>query len=117
MRCALAADVTAVGELLRRISVAGREATVNARGVAVAMPQGHKLGASLVDRFRGERGNHRWLPFLPCNQRGSGQARRRLMAIWWGGGSVVVGGRESRLQGEGSQRVCKEDAGMPEGRR
>jgi hypothetical protein len=41
MRCAPAAEGLAVGELLGRISVVGREATVNARGVTVAMPQGH----------------------------------------------------------------------------
>jgi len=40
-------------------------------------------------------------PFLPV---GSGQARRQPMAPRRGGVRVVVGGRESRSQGEGGQR-------------
>jgi len=35
-----------------------------------------------------------------------GKTRRRLMPLGWDGGPVVVRGRESRLHGEGVQRVC-----------
>jgi hypothetical protein len=66
---------------------------------------------------RGERGNHPWSPYLLPGQGSGGQTRRRLMAVGWGGGFVVVGGRESRLRGEGSQQVGSEDAGRPRGRR
>lgn len=65
----------------------------------------------------GERGNHPRLPSLRSLQGRDGQARRRLMAAEWGGGFVVVGGRESRPHGEGSQQADSKDAGMPGGRR
>jgi hypothetical protein len=66
---------------------------------------------------RGERGNHPWSPSPLPSPGSGGQARRRLMAVGWGGGFVVVGGRESRLQGEGSQQAGSKDAGRPGGRR
>lgn len=39
------------------VDSAGGEATLKVCGVGVAMLPGHELGASLVDRSRGERGN------------------------------------------------------------
>jgi hypothetical protein len=64
---------------------------------------GEQLGASLVDRSVGERGNRPGSPYLPPSLGGSGQARRQLMISGWDGVLVVVGGRESRSQGEGGQ--------------
>ena len=92
-------------------------------GVAVAMPQGQS-----------------WAP-TPSSGRavnvGTVRCRSRLAQPAWGragassaggagrdGGPVVVagvttrhGGRESRPQGEGGQRVGSKDAGRPGGRR
>ncbi len=65
----------------------------------------------------GERGNDRRLPSLRSLQGRDGQARRQLMAAGWGGGFVVVGGRESRPHGEGSQQASSGNAGMPGVRR
>ena len=65
----------------------------------------------------GERGNHPGSPSLLPGRGSGGQARRQLMIFGWGGGFVVVGGRESRLHGEGSQQVGSEDAGRLGGRR
>jgi len=66
---------------------------------------GVEAGASLLDRFRGERGNHLRSPFPPGSRSGGGQARCRLMAVRWGGGLVVVRARERRVHGEGDQQV------------
>jgi hypothetical protein len=96
--------------------VSGGEAAVKVCGVAVAMLSGQQLGTSLVDRSLGERGNHPRSPSRPANQAGHGQARRRLMAVGWDGGSVVVGARESRAHGEGSQQARSAEAGMLGGR-
>ena len=65
----------------------------------------------------GERGNHPRLPSLRSCQGRDGQARRQLITAGWGGGFVVVGGRESRLHGEGSQQASSGNAGMPGVRR
>ena len=83
------------------------------RGDAV----GVKAGASLIDRFRGERGNRPRSPSPPGSRSGGGQVRCRPMAAGWGGGPVVVRARERRAHGEGGQQVGREDAGMPGGRR
>ncbi len=85
--------------------VAGREATVNACGVAVAMLQGHSWAPTPSN---GSTVNVGTIPAVPSPV-GSllvgGKARRRLMLPGWGGGPVVVRGRESRSHGEGVQRV------------
>lgn len=78
------------------------------RGIAGRLPR---------RSVRGERGNHPRSPSLWSSQDAGGQARRRLIAVGWGGGFVVVGGRESRPHGEGSQQAGSDDAGMSEGRR
>ena len=78
---------------------------------------GEKLGASPAKRSVANMGTIPKPPLPPANQAGGGQARRRLVARRWGGVPVVVGGRESRPQGEGGQRVRSRRAGMPGGRR
>ena len=64
-----------------------------------------------------ERGNRSRPSLSPGTQPEEGQVRCRLMAGQWGGGSVVVRPRERREHGEGSQQICKEETGMPGGRR
>ncbi len=66
---------------------------------------GEELDTNPVDRFVVNVGTIPRSPSPPHSQCGGGQARGRLMAPGWGGGSVVVRGRESRLHGEGTQRV------------
>ncbi len=46
------------GQLRSRLPTTGGEATAKNCGVTVAMLPGHQLGASLVNRLHGERGNH-----------------------------------------------------------
>ena len=78
---------------------------------------GAKVGASPVDRFMVNMGTALGSPSpLPSQGRG-GQVRRRLLTSGWDGALVVVRGRESRLHGEGGQRVCRALTGMPGGRR
>jgi hypothetical protein len=83
------------------------------RGEAV----GVELGASLIDRFRGERGNPPWSPSPPGSQSGGGQVRCRPRATGWDGGPVVVRARESRVHGEGGQHVSSKDDGTLGGAR
>ncbi len=83
------------------------------RGEAAAA----ELGADPANRDMVNVGTAPGLPSPSCCQHEDGQARRRLMAPEWGGGSVVVGGRESRPHGEGTQRVCSRGTDMPGGRR
>jgi hypothetical protein len=96
-------------------SSVGGEAMVKDYGVAMAMLPGQELGISLVDRSCSERGNHPRSPSGSRGQRGSGQARCRLMAVGWGGGLVVVRAHERCVHGEGGQQVSGDDAGMPGG--
>ena len=95
----------------------GAGVTVKDCGVAVARAAGEELGTDPVYRLMVNVGTVARSPFLPVSQTGSGKACRLLMVWWWGGGSVVVRGRESRLHGEGTQRVCRDGTGMPGGRR
>ena len=100
------------------VDSAGGEATLKVCGIGVAMLSGHELGASLVDRSHGERGNRpRSLPVPVCQAEVGSKVRRRLMAVGWDGGLVVVRGRESRSHGEGDQQIRRKDAGMPGARR
>jgi hypothetical protein len=75
-------------------------------GVAVARPQGHSW-APPRRSVAGERGNHPTapVPVLAGRAGRGGEARRRPRAMGWGGGPVVVRARESRVHGEGVQRV------------
>ena len=82
------------------------------RGVTVAMLPGQELGASLVERSQGERGNRLWSPSLPGVQPGWWAGPSSAEGHERGGGPVVVagvatrrGGRESRPQGEAGQQV------------
>ena len=74
---------------------------------------GVELDASLVDRRRDERGNRPVSPSQPCSQRGRRAGTSSADDTGRGGGSVVVGGRESRSHGEGSQQVSSRSAGIP----
>jgi hypothetical protein len=88
------------------------------RSAAYSWRSGRGVAGHLPRRsVRGERGNHLRPPSRLSVQDSGGQARRWLLAVGWGGGFVVVGGRESRPHGEGSQQAGGEDAGMPGGRR
>jgi len=74
---------------------------------------GEKLGASPVDRSEANTGTVWPRPSMPTDEWDGGQAHRRLMGSRQGGAAVVVRGRESRLHGEGRQRVRSRAAGMP----
>ena len=80
------------------------EATVNACGVTVAMPQGHSWAPT---PSIGSRVNVGTIPVVPpCGPARvvGGKARRRPMSPGGDGGVVVVRARESRAHGEGPQR-------------
>ena len=78
---------------------------------------GEELGTDPVDRLIVNVGTVVRSPYLLASQAGGGKACRQLMAWQRGGGSVVVRDRESRLHGEGTQRVRRLGYGMPGGRR
>jgi len=99
------------------VSCAGGEATRNACGVLVARLQGNSWAPTPSIGDKVNVGTTPRSPFLLHGQCGNGQARCRLMASGWGGGSVVVGGRESRLHGEGTQRVSSDAMAMAGARR
>jgi len=76
-----------------------------------------KAGHPSRQPVSGERGNRPVSANPPTIQVGGGTARRLLTLMGRDGGSVVVRGRESRLHGEGTQRVRREGIGMAGGRR
>ena len=76
-----------------------------------------ELGADPVNRDTVNVGTISGSPFPASIGLVGGQAHRRLTAPGWGGGPVVVRGRESRLHGEGAQRVRSRCDGMPGVRR
>ena len=94
-----------LGELLDRFHVAGPEATVNACGVAVAMPQGHSWTSRSLNGSKVNVGTILTVPYPASSQLVGRKARCRLMPSGWGGGPVVVRDRESRSHGEGVQCV------------
>src|SRR6478736_6267609 len=94
----------------------GQEATVKDLRCNRGDAAGVELDASLVDRLRDERGNRPVSPSLPCSQRGGRAGTSSADGTGRGGGFVVVGGRESRSHGEGSQQVSGGSAGIPGGR-
>jgi hypothetical protein len=99
------------------VDVAGREATVKVCGVAVARLQGHSWAPTLSNGSRVNVGTTVMVPSSVCSQHtDAGNTRRRLMPSRWDGGPVVVGARESRVHGEGVQRVRSINA-KREGRR
>ncbi len=87
------------------VRFAGREAMVNACGVAVAMLQGHSWAPTPSNGSEVNVGTILAVPFPASSLLVGGKARCRLMLPGWGGGPVVVRGRESRSHGEGVQRV------------
>src|SRR5450759_3434963 len=95
----------AVRGTLGPVDGAGREATVNACGVAVAMLQGHSWAPTPSSGSTVNVGTIPAVPSPAISLMVGGKARRRLMPPGWGGGPVVVRGRESRSHGEGVQRV------------
>ena len=103
-------DGVAVRETPWPVDIAGREAMVNACGVAVAMLQGHSWAPTPSN---GSMVNVGTIPAVPSPSSSllvGGKVRRRLMLPGWGGGPVVVRGRESRSHGEGVQRVRSNEA-------
>jgi hypothetical protein len=92
------------------VCVAGREATLNACGVGVAKSQGHSWAPRLLNGLRVNVGTILMVPSPASSLLVGGKARRRLMLSGWGGGLVVVRARESRVHGEGVQRVSQHDA-------
>jgi hypothetical protein len=92
------------------VDVAGREATVKACGVAVAMMQGHSWAPTPSNGSGVNVGTIPPVPFPGSSQLPGGNAHRRPMPAGWGGGPVVVRGRESRSHGEGVQCVRGEAA-------
>ena len=101
---------------LRLGDVAGREATVKACGVAVAMLQGHSWAPTPSNGSGVNVGTIPPVPFPGSSRLPGGKAHRRPMSAGWGGGPVVVRGRENRPHGEGVQCVRSIDA-SPGGRR
>ena len=87
------------------VRLAGREATVNACGVAVAMLQGHSWAPTPSKGSGVNVGTISAVPFPASSLLVGGKARGRLMLPGWDGGPVVVRDRESRSHGEGVQRV------------
>jgi hypothetical protein len=92
------------------VDIADREATVNACGVAVAKLQGQSWAPHPLNGSRMNVGTTPAAPFPASSQLVGGKTCRSLMLPEWGGGVVVVRGRESRLHGEGPQRVCSNRA-------
>jgi hypothetical protein len=74
-------------------------------GVAVARPQGHSWAPNPTNGLGVNVGTIPTAPFSVSGQLIGGKVCRQLMPTGWGGGVVVVRGRESRLHGEGPQRV------------
>ena len=94
------------GELPRPVANAGREATVKACGVAVAMSQGHSWAPTLLNGHEVNVGTVRPVPRKPALRRPRGKARCRLMPAGRGArtrSSFEIGKAESH--GEGVQRV------------
>ena len=85
--------------------VAGREATLKACGVGVARLQGHSWASTPSKGSRVNVGTIPTVPFPASSLLVGGKTCRRLMLPGWGGGPVVVRARESRVHGEGVQRV------------
>lgn len=106
------------GRRLRsRFNAVGGEATRKACGVLVAMLQGKSWAPNPSIEHEMNVGTALGLPFPLPGLGGGGQARCRLMTPGWGGGFVVVRSRESRLHGEGTQRVSGKESGTSGGRR
>jgi len=98
-------DVAVVWGTLWSGHVADGEATVKACGVVVARLQGHSWTPTPSKGSRVNVGTTPTVPVPVSSPLVEGKARRRLMPSGWDGGPVVVRARESRVHGEGVQRV------------
>lgn len=87
------------------VVIAGREATVKACGVTVARLQGQSWAPTPSNGSRVNVGTTTTVPDPAGSQSVGGKTHRPSMPPWWGGGPVVVRARESRVHGEGVQRV------------
>jgi hypothetical protein len=92
-------------ELFDRFRFSGREAMVNACGVAMAMLQGHSWTPTPSNASTVNVGTISTVPDPPGSQPGGGKVRCRPMRSGWGGGPVVVRAGESPVHGKGVQRV------------
>ena len=79
-------------------------------GVTVARLQGHSWAPNPSNGSRMNVGTVPAAPFPASCSLAGGKVCRRPMPPGWGGGPVVVRGRESRLHGEGVQRVRRSKA-------
>jgi hypothetical protein len=86
------------------VRFSGREATVKACGVVVAMLQGQSWAPTPSSGPRVNVGTIPTVPSPASSLLAGGKIRRRSMPSGWGGGPVVVRDRESRSHGEGVQR-------------
>ncbi len=98
------------GELLGWSMSPDGEATGKVCGVPVAMRQGHSPAPRPSNGWRVNVGTIPAVPSPVACQPIGGKDRRRPMPSGWGGGPAVVGGRESRPQGEGVQRTRNSSA-------
>ena len=94
----------------RPIDVVGLEAMAKFCGVAMAMLQGHSWAPTPSKGSRVNVGTISPVPLPLSSVLIGGRVRRRPESARWGGGPVVVRDRESRLHGEGVQRVRSIDA-------
>jgi hypothetical protein len=78
---------------------------MKACGVVVAKQQGHSWAPTPSSGSRVNVGTISVAPSATSSQLVAGKARCRSKPSRWGGGPVVVRGRESRLHGEGVQRI------------
>ncbi len=95
------------GELTGRRMSSVREAMVKVLRRSHGDGAGAQLDTDPVERSTVNAGTLPWVPLAPGSRFGAcGKVRRRLMPAAGGGELVVVGGRESRSQGEGAQFDC-----------
>src|ERR1035437_1133036 len=90
---------------LRLVDVASREATMKACGVVVAKQQGHSWAPTPSSGSRVNVGTTSKAPEPANIPLVGGKTRCRSKPSKWDGGPGVVRSRESRLHGEGVQRI------------
>ena len=103
--------------LRSRLFFVGKEATGKVCGVPVARLQGNSWAPTPSIGCVVNVGTVAVPPHLLTGQVSGGQDRRRLMVRRQDGAPVVVRDRESRLHGEGGQRVRSVGIGTPGDRR
>jgi len=116
-RATVRADQFACGQRLRsRLLMSVGRPSPQCCGFGDGEAVAAKLGADPANRDTVNVGTLPGLPSPPSSQLGGGQAHRQPMTLAGGGGSVVVRARESRVHGEGTQRVRSRCDGRPGGR-